>query len=117
MQLAVTTLAFGEIGDPTLVRCLGGEVPAGQIRPRSGTGGAAAAPLAAAMHIHQAALGHYPGHPLAADTAPAMMKLPQDPGLAIGLCLVFFPLARVALGLLAIRPPGTLLAPILNAEL
>lgn len=36
--------------------------------------------------------------------------------LAIGLCLVVQPLARVGLGLLAIRLPGTLLALVLKAD-
>ena len=36
--------------------------------------------------------------------------------LAIGLCLVIYPLARVGLGLLAIRLPGTMLALILKAD-
>ena len=36
--------------------------------------------------------------------------------LAIGLCLVIYPLARVGLGLLAIRLPGTLLALIVKAD-
>lgn len=36
--------------------------------------------------------------------------------LAIGLCLFIYPLARVGLGLLAIRLPGTLLALIVKAD-
>ena len=84
VELAVAALELGDVGDPALV-----DASAVKSRPiRSGAGAvlaSAAAPLLAAVNADEAALGHDPSHPLAADRRRfRCWSWPSDPRRPVG---------------------------------
>lgn len=83
-EFAVAAFELGDVRDPSLVRRCRAEVPSDQIRPRRRVRLLAWPPFLAAVHADEAAFGHDPSDPFAADTSITMLELPQHPRSAIG---------------------------------
>ena len=77
-QLPINAAELGDVRDPTLIRCFGGEVAFEEITGRSGVG--AAAPFLAAVRPDKAALCHQPSHAFLADPDAGSAQLTPDAG-------------------------------------
>ena len=84
VELAVDTAELGDVGDPSLIGALGGEVPLQQIRCRRHGGVAASTPLASPMRPDQALSTHQTGHPMPAGVMAGPAELPGDARCPIG---------------------------------
>lgn len=84
VELAVATAELGDVGDPSLIGALGGEVPLQQVRCRRHGGVAASTPLASPMRPDEALSTHQAGHPMPAGVMAGPAELTSDARRPIG---------------------------------
>ena len=84
VELAVAAAELGDVGDPSLIGALGGEVPLQQVRCRGHGGVAASTPLSSPMGADEALSTHQTGHPMPAGVMAGPAELTSDSRRAVG---------------------------------